>query len=108
MVERTVRTRTSPSCCDHVLTVQPSPATNATTPAYRRTFSSRKMENGSPRERPASCACCSTDILPCSFHCSNWVKMVKKPSFSGPDESPGSPRKVYPAHLRRWRIKQTG
>src|ERR1035441_7234520 len=39
-------------------------------------FSSRKTEKGSPRERPARSVCCSGDITPCSFHCSNRVSMV--------------------------------
>ena len=33
MVVRTLSTRTSPSCCDQVLTVHPRPATNARMPA---------------------------------------------------------------------------
>src|SRR5437868_12381556 len=45
-------------------------------------FSSRKREKGSPRARPARSACCSGDIMPFSFHCSNRVSIVMK-SFSG-------------------------
>jgi hypothetical protein len=74
--ESVATTRTSLSCCDHVVTVQPSPATNARTPAYRRTFSSRKIEKGSWRARPARCVCCSGDMVPVSFHCSNRVSRV--------------------------------
>ena len=66
----------SPSCADQVVTVQPRPATNARTPAYSRTFSSRKTDRGSPRARPVSSARCSAEITPASFHRSNRVNIV--------------------------------
>src|SRR5579872_1438375 len=39
-------------------------------------FSSRKTENGFSVARPTRCVCCSEDITPCSFHCSNRVRIV--------------------------------
>jgi len=56
------------------------------TPVHRRRGERSAREKGRRvlQERPAKWACCSCDILPCSFHRSNRVRMVTKPSFSGP------------------------
>src|SRR6185437_5921785 len=41
-------------------------------------FSSRKAENGSPRARPERRVCCSGEMMPDCFHCSNRVSIVMR------------------------------